>query len=172
MQKLLAPLLPGLLVLGISTAVASGDADSPAAAGQQPPVTAVQAPGYPLPSGKGPGSGHSYRQGTPGPGQGAPNYQGGRSGQTAKQDESGSSQNAPQYPARRGVGLGYPYNGMNRDGYRSRGYGYGRGRRGYGYGYPGYRGQGGSPYPGHRQYGNPSIYNEHPAAADLPATQE
>jgi len=36
--------------------------------------------------------------------------------------------------------------------------GYGRSGRGYGYGYPGYRGQGGSRYPQHRQYANPPRY--------------
>jgi len=85
-----------------------------------------------------------------------------------------SGQHDTQYPARRGYGLGYSYNDINRHGYRSRsyGYGYGRGRRGYGYGYPGYRSQGGSPYPRHRQYGNPPFYSSHSTEDDQPATQD
>ena len=60
-----------------------------------------------------------------------------------------------------GAGLGYPgwpgaaaRSWQDRP-YRGPGRGY-RGRaRGYGYGYPGYRGLGGSPYPQHRQFGQP-----------------
>ena len=90
------------------------------------------------------------------------------------ENTTGVDQPDPNYPTRRGYGPGYPYYRMNREGYSDggRGYGYGRGRRGYGYGYPGYRGHGGSPYPQHRQYGNPPFYSGQPTKADQPATQE
>ena len=59
------------------------------------------------------------------------------------------------------AGLGYPgWSGGDAPSWQDRPYripgrGY-RGRaRGYGYGYPGYRGLGGSPYPRHRQFGQP-----------------
>lgn len=174
MKKRLSVLFPGLIILGISTPAASGDAADQATTGPQPGTTAGQVSGYPPAGGKGPGSGHS------GPGKGSPNDQGGRgnppspgtaqagppvasvSDEPTTTDAAISSQGDPQYPGRHGLGLGYPYDGMNRDAYRSRGRGYGRGRRGHGYGYPGYRGQGGSPYPQHRQYGNPLFYPARP----------
>lgn len=87
-------------------------------------------------------------------------------------DAVASSQHDPANPARRTRGLGYPYHELNRGAYRARGYGYGRGRRGYGYGYPGYRGQGGTPYRQHRQYGNPPFYSVSPMVDTPPAVQE
>jgi hypothetical protein len=92
--------------------------------------------------------------------------------ESAAENTADSGQHDPLNPVRRGVGLGYPYNGMDCNGYRPRGYGYGRGRRGYGVGYPGYRGQGGSPYPQHRQYGNPPFYTDSTTVDEPQAAEE
>ena len=90
--------------------------------------------------------------------------------ESAAENTVDSGQHDPLNPARRG--LGYPYNGMDWNGYRPRGYGYGRGRRGYGVGYPGYRGRGGSPYPQHRQYGNPPFYTDITTVDEPQAAEE
>jgi hypothetical protein len=156
-------------------------------------------PAYPQAAGKGPGSGHSYQQGTAGPRQGSPNYQGGRdakpaaaadpaSGDTRKDTQQASATDAtadepvndaepaPAVPGPYGntADQGQPYYSGNWDPYsRGRGYGYGRYQRGYGYGYPGYRGLGGGRYPHHRQFGNPPVYHPaQPAASKPPAGSE
>jgi len=143
------------------------------------------ASGYPPPGGKGPGSGHSYQQGTAGPGQGSPNYQGGHDVAPAAvesttddvMDDAGSApaNPSPAVPGPYGnsSGLGYPYNtGRGYPHSGGRGRGYGRYQRGYGYGYPGYRGLGGGRYPHHRQFGNPPLHPVQPAASKLTADTE
>jgi hypothetical protein len=161
------------------------------------------ASGYPPPGGKGPGSGHSYQQGTAGPGQGSPNYQGGHDVAPAPVEQSATgnvTQDAKSAPAVESTtgdvmddagsapanpspavpgpygnssGLGYPYNtGRDYPHSGGRGRGYGRYQRGYGYGYPGYRGLGGGRYPHHRQFGNPPLHPEQPAASKPTADTE
>ena len=98
-----------------------------------PPVVTT---GTPVPGGNGPGMGRDYQRQMPGLGRGGTDYHRGYS-----RDPASVAQTPSLPPGQR---YGRP--------------GYGRAGRGYGYGYPGYRGQGGSGYPQHRQYGNPPRY--------------
>ena len=175
-MRLLSMLVSALLGTGLAFA---GDAEQVSGQMAEQAVTdgipKGTASGYPPAGGKGPGSGHSYRQGTAGPGQGSPNYQGGRDTASPALDDSTTGDEAknsvPVAPQSAGLysngnapdsgyypGRGHPYYG--------RGYGYGRYQRGYGYGYPGYRGLGGGRYKHHRQFGSPPLYPAQPAAID------
>ena len=137
---------------------------SPITSGQTQTTEPAPGAGQPAAGGKGPGTGYFHRRnvGGPGPGRGAQPGQVQRPAELP--DPPPMPQAPPQPPATPASGpppqpgLGYrghprwapgtatPY---NRPGPR-----YGQpGRQGYGY--PGYRGRGASPYPGHRQYGNP-----------------
>ena len=79
MQSLRNIVLFALLCTAPALADETAQADGPAAdAATTTRIPAGQASGYPPAGGKGPGTGHGYRQNQPGPGRGAPNYQGGR----------------------------------------------------------------------------------------------
>lgn len=86
------------------------------------------------PQGRGPGGGYDYRRNSGPPGLGYP-YSAPRSG------------TAPRRFVPAPGGVDQPR--------RDPDTGYMVPRRGYGVGRPGWRGRGPSPYPGHRQYGNP-----------------
>jgi len=105
----------------------------------------------PAAGGKGPGMGYDYRRNMGGPGMG----RGAQPGEAPPMPAPDQSlQTPPQaMPGYRGYPGWAPGPGTAAPYVRPMP-GYMRpGRQGYGY--PGYRGQGGSPYPGHRQYGNP-----------------
>lgn len=135
-------------------------------------AAADQYPTSPNVGGKGPGMGHDYRRNI-----GEMRSRGGERQSDSEAKNTQSSSSADRQSSLRRTpqpvqppGLGHPRPGYpDRDLYRSDQYpgfatpypaprygeGQRRNRRGMGYGYPGYRGQGGSPYPRHRQYGNP-----------------
>ncbi len=136
MQKIISVLLPGILILGISTFAVAEDVASEAAADRESDGAVRQMAGYPPAGGNGPGMSRRYQQAAPG---------------SVRRGYGLGYPYADQEA--------YPYRG------RGAGYGPGR-RGGYGYGYPGYRGRGGSGYPGHRQYGNPPFYQADEAATD------
>lgn len=145
--------LPGFLTLVLVAAMPlpalSVDADT----AQPPTVPSKTMTGAPQPGGKGPGMGRAYQQNTPGPGRGGPDYRGGYSTDVpsgAKEADRPPDPDGNREAVPSGRGSGGPRHG--RDG------------RGQGYGYPGYRGQGGTGYPQHRQYGKPPPY---PAATTL-----
>jgi len=131
--------------------------------------------GTPAAGGKGPGMGHDYRQNVGGPGIGRGAAPGNASAIpliTAEPVATPAPAPIPAAPPAQATGtlpapapppgLGYPGYPTWAPGMGTGDVGPGQGSmrpgRGQGYGYPGYRGQGGSPYPGHRQYANPPRY--------------
>jgi len=132
-----------ITLTGLSTQATASQEEAAGYSISAPVVTT----GTPAPGGHGPGMGRGYQSQTPSPGQGGPGYRGGYSGDPAAVAESPNAPiNSPYH--REAVPPSQLYGRP----------GYGRGGRGYGVGYPGYRGQGGSGYPQHRQYGNPPRY--------------
>ena len=107
----------------------------------------VVAEGGPVWGGNGPGMGHYYQRQTPAPGRIGPENRGGYFSDPTNHARTPNPE--PDSPYQRESVSPGQQSGRPR---------YGRGGRGYGYGYPGYRGQGGSGYPRHRQYGNPPRY--------------
>jgi len=139
--------ISALLTLALVAAVPLPALPTDTGTGQQPTTVSNPVTGTLPPGGKGPGMGRAYQKSTPGPGWGSPDHRGGYSGDPAA--VTGTSSTPPDTPYNRGPDTSSQQYGRP---------GYGRGGRGYGYGYPGYRGQGGSGYPQHRQYGNPPRY--------------
>jgi hypothetical protein len=115
---------------------------------QQAPEPAPGA-GQPAAGGKGPGMGYDYRRNMGGPGMqtGGQYVQPPAEWQQPVQPPMPDMPPAPSFaqPPQPAPGV-MPY-GQPMPRYMQ--------PRRQGYGYPGYRGRGWSPYPGHRQYGNP-----------------
>ena len=123
---------------------------------------------YPQLGGKGPGMGHDYQKNTPGPGKGKPNYQGGQTDPAEPSSTDGSNTdnqvNKPaieaqqvdtqseNFPAQKIDEEQKNLNSVPQTSAPA------KRQRGAGVGFPGYRGQGGSGYPQHRQYGSPPLY--------------
>jgi hypothetical protein len=143
---LLALFLVAIGVTGLSTQAKASEQQATDDARVQPAVK----PETPASRAKGPGSGYDYQRPAPAPGRGGPGYGRGYWG-----DPAHTSRNP---------GAVSPEQRFNRPRY-------GRDGRGYGYGYPGYRGQGGSGYPRHRQYANPPRYPVKPTPAEQAESQ-
>ncbi len=136
-------LMVAIFLTGLSTSVNAGQEES----ASYPASPAVVTTATPAQDNKGTGMGQVDQRQTPGPGAGPPGFRGGYSSDPGSVAESPNPPiNSPYYR--------YAVPPDQRYGKR----GYGRGRYGYGVGYPGYRGQGGTGYPQHRQYGTPPRY--------------
>ena len=125
---------------------------------------------YPQIEGKGPGMGHDYQKNTPGPGKGKPNYQGDQtehteieSSTTTKRIIEGNQLNKPATDTQqedinvKNKNDKKPNTDQGHLNPNSQTSVPVKRQRGSGVGFPGYRGQGGTGYPQHRQYGSPPL---------------